>query len=207
MELRENLELVAVEYENDNKKAVMTFLDRERKEVRVVNFNKQSYKDGKYVNDPEKENLVDEWCKTYFGVSFEKLPGCVGTVHDIYTYPTFNSLWEAEFVEKFTEDMEGQIYQTTWKGTVVDDNAIRIRFDIDGKTYESKMNFGMYIESTKEWFVDPLKKQKAFEKFKDKFGVPVEEADTLIGHNLMVEVKKAMGKYLYGDIKKFPKTK
>jgi hypothetical protein len=31
MELRKGLELVSVEYENNDKKAVMTFLDAERK--------------------------------------------------------------------------------------------------------------------------------------------------------------------------------
>lgn len=207
MELRKNLELVEVEFENDGKKAVMTFLDRERKEVRVVNFNKQSYNNGKYVNDPEKEAKVAEWCQEYFGVPFDKLGGCVGTVHDVYVYDNFNSLWEVDMVEKFTEDMEGQIFQTAVKEILVDDYFIRIRFDIDGKTYESKMSFGKYMEATKEWFVDPLKKQKAYEKFEEKYGVPVSEADKLIGHDLMVEVKSAFGKHFYGDIKKFPKTK
>ena len=207
MELRKNLELVEVEFENDGKKAVMTFLDRERKEVRVVNFNKQAFSGGKYVNDPEKEAKVEEWCKEYFGVPFDKLSGCVGTVHDIYVYDNFNSLFECDIVEKFTEDMEGQIFQTAVKEILVDDYFIRIRFDIDGKTYESKMSFGKYMEATKEWFVDPLKKQKAYEKFEEKYGVPVSEADKLIGHDLMVEVKSAFGKHFYGDIKKFPKTK
>ena len=52
MELRNALELVDVEY--DGKKAVMTFLDKERSEVRVVNFNKQSYDDksNKFVGCP-----------------------------------------------------------------------------------------------------------------------------------------------------------
>ena len=207
MELRKNLELVEVAYENKEKKAVMTFLDRERKEVRVVNFNKQSYSNGKYIDDPEKEAKVNEWCQEYFGVPFEKLSGCVGTVHDVYVYDNFNSLFECDIIGKFSEDMEGQIYQTTVKEITVDDYFIKIRYDIDGKTYESKMSFGKYMEATKEWFIDPNKKQKAYEKFQEKYGVPVSEADKLIGHDLMVEVKKTFGKYLWGDIKKFPKTK
>ena len=58
MELRKGLELVSVEYENNDKKAVMTFLDAERKEVRIVNFNKQRYENGKYVDDPAKAEKV-----------------------------------------------------------------------------------------------------------------------------------------------------
>lgn len=207
MELRKELELVEVEFENDGKKAVMTFLDRERKEVRVVNFNKQSYKDGKYVDDPEKEAKVEEWCTEYFGVPFKKLEGCVGTLHDVYVYDNFNSLFECDIVQKFGGDMEGQIYQTTVKEIIEDDYNIRIKYEIDGDTYESKMQFGKFLKPTREWFVDPQKKEKVYEKFEEKFGVPVSQAESLIGHDLMVEVKRAFGTHLYGDIKKFPKKK
>ena len=54
MELRKELELVSVDYENNGKKAVLTFLDRERKQVRPVNFNRQSYRDNKYVDEDRK---------------------------------------------------------------------------------------------------------------------------------------------------------
>ena len=40
-ELRKGLELVEVVYENEGKKATMTFLDMENGEIREVNFNKQ----------------------------------------------------------------------------------------------------------------------------------------------------------------------
>ena len=36
MELRENLALIEVEYQNDNKKAVLTFLDEEKDRKSVV---------------------------------------------------------------------------------------------------------------------------------------------------------------------------
>ena len=207
MEIRKDLELVEVEYENNGKKAVMTFLDRERREVRIVNFNCQSYKDGKYVDDPDKVEKVEEWCHEYFNCEFDDLKGAVGCRKDIYVYDSFNSVFECDIVEKFTGDMEGQIYQTSIKEITLDDYAIRIRYEIEGKTYESKMSFGMYMKQTKEWFVDPNKKAKQMERFKDKFGVPIEEAESLIGHELMVEVKAAFGETLYGDIKKFPQKK
>ena len=43
MEKLTNLELVGVTYENDNKKAVLTFLDEEHGQIREVNWNRQSY--------------------------------------------------------------------------------------------------------------------------------------------------------------------
>lgn len=204
MELRKDLELINVDFENNNKKAVFTFLDKERKQVRVVNFNRQSYVDGKYIDDEEKAAKVDEWCSNIFGCKFEELPGSVGQKKDIYCYEKFNSLWEVEQVEKFTVEMLGQIYQTEVKEIRVDDYFIKIRYEIEGKTYESKMTFGTFFKETKEWYQDPVKKEAQYKKFEEKFHVPVEKKDTLIGHPLMVEVKSAFGSNYYGDIKKFP---
>ena len=207
MELRKDLELVNVEYENEGKKAVLTFLDRERREIRTVNFNRQSYADGKYIDDPEKAEKVDKWCAELLEASFDNLASCVGMKKDVYCYDNFNSLFEVEQIEKFSDSMMGEIFQTAIKEIIVDDNAIRIRYLINGKTYESKMSYANYMPDSKMWFVDPIKKAKQYQKFEDKFGVPVDQKDTLIGHPLMVECKRAMGKYLYGDVKKFPKSK
>ena len=207
MELRKDLVLVNVEYENDGKKAVMTYLDEERKQIRTVNFNRQSYKDGKYVDDPAKAEKVDSWCDEYFKVAFTDLKECVGQMNDIYCYDRFNSLWEVEIVEKFTKDMKGQIFQSEVKEILVDDYFIKIRYVIDGKTYESKMSFGMFMKDTNTWYQDPIKKDSQYKKFEEKFHVPVEEKDALIGHPLMVEVKSAFGTNYFGDIKAFPKGK
>lgn len=207
MEIRKELELVNVEYESNNQKAVMTFLDRERKQVRVVNFNRQSYSNGKYIDDPEKAKKVDQWCADYFQSDFYGLVECVGQKKDVYCYDKFNSLWEVEQIEKFTADMVGQIFQTEVKEILVDDYFIKIRYEIDGKTYESKMTFGVFNKDSKEWFQDPIKKVRQYNKFEDKYHVPVERKDELIGHPLMVEVKSAFGSSYYGDIKKFPAKK
>lgn len=207
MELRKNLELVDVTY--DGKKAVMTYLDKERSEVRIVNFNQQSYDSNanKFVDDPEKEAKVDEWCKTYFDTTFDKLETQIGTLHDVYVYDKFNSLWECQQIVKFTADQMGQIYQTTVKEIVQDAFSIRIRYDIDGDIYESKMTYGEYVDTMKQWFVDPQKKATVLEKFEKKFGRPIEDKDSLIGMDLIVEVKCAFKKFYYGDIKPFPSKK
>lgn len=207
MEIRKELELVNVEYESNGQKAVMTFLDRERKQVRVVNFNRQSYSNGKYIDDPEKAKKVDQWCADYFQSDFGGLAECIGQKKDVYCYEKFNSLWEVEQIEKFTADMKGQIFQTEVKEILVDDYFIKIRYEIDGKTYESKMTFGVFNKESKEWYQDPIKQASQYAKFEDKYHVPVERKDELIGHPLMVEVKSAFGTNYYGDIKKFPAKK
>lgn len=204
MELRKDLELVAVDYENNGKKAILTFLDTERKQVRVVNFNRQGYQDGKYVDDPEKAEKVDRWCELYFNCGFGELEEQIGIKRDVYCYDRFNSLWEVEQIEKFTADMVGQIYQTELKEIIVDDYFIKFRYEIEGKTYESKMGFSIYMKGTKEWYQDPVKKEQQYQRFEEKYHVPVERKDELIGHPLVVEVKSAFGSNYYGDIKKFP---
>lgn len=203
-ELKKGLELVEVVYENEGKKATLTFLDAEAGEIREVNFNKQVYKDGKYVDNDEKAKKVDSWCKEYFGTKFDKLTGCIGVKKDVYCYPTFSSLFEVDIVEKFTEDMKGKMYQTTVKEVLVDDLFIKIRYEIDGKLYESKQSMCKYVEKMGQYYPDPVKKEKELAKFEEKFGVPIEKKDKLVGQKLIVEVKSAFGKFFYGDIKPMP---
>ena len=204
MEKRDNLELVNVAFENNGQKAVLTFLDKERAEVRTVNFNRQVYRDNKYVADDAKAEKVDTWCHDIFGCEFTELPSCVGKKYTVYEYDDFNSLFEVQIITKFTKDQVGQIFQTAIDEVVLDDYFIKIHYTIDGKTYESKQTFGTYLQDMKQWFVDPLKKEKEFAKFENKYHVKVEDRDKLVGHPIMVEVKPAFGDHYWGDIKKFP---
>ena len=98
MEKRENLELVNVAFENNGQKAVLTFLDKERAEVRTVNFNRQVYRDNKYVADDAKAEKVDTWCHDIFGCEFTELPSCVGKKYTVYEYDDFNSLFEVQII-------------------------------------------------------------------------------------------------------------
>ena len=164
-ECRENLELVSVEYEDGGSKAVMTFLDTERKEIRQVSWNKKVYENGKYVDNDEKAEKVENWASEYFNTTFDNLTSCIGQKKNVYVYDRYNSLFEVSEVSKFNESMKGDIYQTEIKEVEVGPYAIKIRYDIEGKTYESKHSFGEYIESLKEWFVNPQKKVNVYNKF------------------------------------------
>ena len=205
MKVIENALLVEITYQD--KKATLSFLDEERGEIREVSFNKQAYKDGKFVDYPEKAEKVENWCKELFGLSFDTLYLAEGERKTVYVYDKFNSLFEIEQIAKFDASQKDEIYNTEVKEIIVDDYFIKIRYEIDGKTYESKMGYGKYVKAMNSWFVDPDKKVTQFKKFEEKFGVPVEEKDKLIGHPLIVEVKSAFGNSFYGDIKKFAKSK
>lgn len=202
MELRENCELVEVVYKNENEKAVMTFLDVDHGQVLEVIFNKQSYDNGKFIDDPKKAEQVDKWCEEHFGVEFDDLSSKIGTKKDIYAYDNFNSLWESTVTRKFTTDDKGKFFQTTI-GRVVDDGfGIHIYFMHAGDEYESKMMYSDYIENLRQWFVNPQKKKKQSEKFKELFGVEAGQSETIIGKPIAVEVKVAFKTHAYCEIKK-----
>ena len=208
MELKEQLEIVDVVYE-DNKKSTIIFLDEEMGEIREVNFNKQKYDQDskKFVDDEEKAQQVEEWCEEHFGLPFDRLAECIGERKDVYCYDKFNSVFPVKMIQKFDEDMLGQIFEVEIVHAEDDGKKISLQFEYEDELYESKMQYADYLEARQEWFINPQKRKKQYEKFEEKFGFPVEELDQMIGKTVMVEVKKAMGKYIYSEIKPFPKKK
>lgn len=208
MELLEQLELVDVEIE-DNKKATLIFLDEYRGEIREVSFNKQAYNQEtkKFVDDPAKAEKVEKWCQEFFNCGFDSLGTCIGDRKDIYCYPTFNSLYEVEMLDKFEDDMVGQIFETTIVKAFDDGKKLAMQFNYEGKLYESKQQYADYLEARKVWFPNPTKKQKQFEKFKEKFNIEATDIEQMVGKTVMVEVKKAYGKFIYCEIKPFKKPK
>ena len=206
-ELLEQLELVDVIFED--KKATLVFLDESKGEIREVNFNKQVYdqETKKFVDDAEKAQKVEEWAQEYFGLEFDRLAEAIGERKDVYCYDNFNSLFEVQMVTKFEEDMLGQIFETEVVNAFDDGKKIAIQFEYEGNLYESKMSYAEYVEARKEWFINPQKRQKQYNKFKEKFNIDASNVEEMIGKTVLVEVKKAMGKYIYSEIKPFKKPK
>lgn len=209
MELLEGLELVDAQYEENNQKCVLVFLDENRGEIREVNFNRQTYNQDSqsFEPDAEKAAKVDEWCETYFQLPFERLAEAIGERKDIYCYDTFNSLFEVQMISKFDEDMVGQIFETEIVKAEDNGKKISLQFEYEGELYESKMQYADYIEARKEWFINPVKKKKQYDKFEKKFLIPIGQIAEMVGKTVMVEVKKAYGKFIYSEIKPFKKPK
>ena len=69
------------------------------------------------------------------------------------------------------------------------------------------MSYSDYLEAKKLFMVDPIKKAKRYEQFEQKYNVPIERKDELIGTTVTIEVKIAMGKWPYAEIKNLPKRK
>ena len=203
-ELAKDLELVAVEYDQGGQKAVLTFLDSEQGFIRDVNFNKQQYDNdaGKFVDDPEKAEKVEKWCQDFFNLTFDKLSEAIGEKKDIYVYDGFNSMFEVTQVDKFPKEWVGQIFNTTIESVEDTGQRISIKYKIEDKLLETKLQYSEYVEALKKWFVNPQKKEKQFAKFEERYGISFEEKDKLVGKDVMVEVKLAFKKFPYGEIKK-----
>ena len=208
-ELLKDLELVAVEFDNDGKKAVLTFLDEEHGEIREINLNKQKYDQAsnKFYDDEERDKKMEEVSQTHFKLDFKDLAQAIGTKKDIWAYEKFNSLIEMKQVEKFEKDMVGQIIEGVVKEVEDDGIGIKIRFEYEDELYESKMNYSEYLEARNQWYVNPQKQEKQYKKFEEKFGIPIDRKDELVGQKVLVEVRLAMGKYVWNDIKPLPKKK
>lgn len=199
--LRENLELVEVVYTNEKKKATLRFLDMDAGEILEVHFNKQDYKDGNFIDSKEKAEKVDKWCEEYFETDYDDLSSRVGDKFNVWTYERFNSMWESEVIEKFDKEDQGKIFETTIESVTDDGQKISIKYKYKDQLHETKMQYSDYVESIKKWFVNPQKQRKQYEKFEEKFGVPIEKAEDIVGKKIMVEIKVAFKKYAYGDIK------
>jgi hypothetical protein len=203
----EQLELVEVSTKDG--KATLQFIDRERGEVRDVYFNKNIFdpEKGTFIPSEEKAAKVEEWSQEYFGLAFDDLHQAIGVKKDVYAYDTFNSLWELEQVAKFDKSEVGMLFSTTVTSVVDDGIGIKIKFEHEGKTYQSNMNYSEYLESTREWFKNPQKERKQRQRFEEKFGISVDEKEKLVGQEIMVEVKLAFNRNVYTEIKPLPKKK
>jgi hypothetical protein len=207
MQLLEQLELVDVTYQD--KQVSLVFLDAERGEIREVKWNKQVFDSttNKFVDDEEKAIKCEDWAQEYFGLQFDNLAQAIGERRDVYTYDRFNSLYEVKIVSKFDKDMVGQIMQVTVSEVEDDGTAILIKFEYEGDTYASRMRYADYLEVKKQFFVNPIKQKKQYEKFEEKFGISIENMNELVGQSVMIEIKLAFGKDVYVEVKPFPKKK
>lgn len=208
-EIKNQLEIVDVQFEDNNQKALFILLDEEMGEIREVAWNRQSFdkEAKKFVPDEKKAADVDLWCEEHFQIPFTRLGETIGLRKDVYCYDKFNSFWEVQQIAKFDEEMLGQILSVEIIKAEDDGRKISMIFEYEGQHYESKMQYADWLESRQEWFVNPVKRKKQYTKFEEKFGLLVGEIEQMVGKTVLVEVKKALGKYIYNEIKPLQKPK
>ncbi|WP_028124756.1 hypothetical protein [Eremococcus coleocola] len=214
MKIEKNLELVAVEYNNENgsDKAELVFLNEEAGEVRRVTLQRSGYDNEakKFVPDLEKAGKVNGYVKEVFGTTFEDLTNQIGVKKDVYIYGDFNHIVEFNIPKKFELNQVGEIM--TGKIISITDNErlnkIEFIYDVDGDEYMSNMGYSVRvnIDSKMKLFKDPDKKKRQLNNFKNKFHVPFSEKDSLIGKTVMVEVKSVNGN-VFGEMKAMKKPK
>ena len=191
----EKLEGKLVDVTEIDGKINLLFLANDR--VYEVGWNKKAYDStlGQFIESEQKEAQVEEWAQNYFKCSVDNLKDAIGTVCPIYSYDTYCSLWESQV--KFTKDDNRKNEVTVIDEIDVTEDAIYIYYKFDGQKHRSRMGYSTKVGN--EFYQNPIKKKKQFANFQDKYGVPVEEKDKLIGKKIKVTVKKAFNSY-YGDI-------
>lgn len=207
MTLIKDAELIDVVYKDDNNTVVLSYLSPDTGELYEIKFHKQRYDrdSNTYVDDPDQLKKVEKQVLDNYGVDFDRVSDKMGEKRDIYHYDNFDSLWEVDMVNKFDPEKDaGELFETKIDSVKDDGVAIRIGFQYNEKPYESKMSYSTYNEARHQYFPVATKKTKRYEDFEKKFGVSVDKADSIIGKNIMVEVKK-FGKFAYADVKKLKK--
>lgn len=176
-------------------KITLTFLDEDR--VYDVNWNKKAFDNtiGDYIDSDYKEEQVEKWSQEYFGVPTDRLEEAYGIYLTIYVYDTYASLWESQV--KFTKEQKGKSENTVIDDIEVTDQAILIYYQFDGQKHRSRMSYSSKVGS--RYYMNPIEKKRKFRSFEEKYGVPVEDKDKLIGKKIKVTVKPSFG-YFYGDI-------
>ena len=208
--LKKDLLLVEVEL-TQGESVLFTFFNEEDGGLYPVvwNFRKYDPVNKKWNPSAEQEEKVAEWAKEHFGVEVAELAnlGDTGVRKDVYHYDEYNSLWENKNISKMPKERVGEILTVTI--TEIDKNASAYipKFEEDGLTYGvGGFKVATYLKSQNKWFPDPVKANKSESKFKDYFGVSVEQKDALIGEEMMVEIKPYRDD-TWIEVKKFPEAK
>ena len=103
-------------------------------------------------------------------VDLDRLAEAIGERRDVYCYDNFNSLHPVKMITKFEDDMVGQVFEVEVLHAEDDGKKISIQFEYEDNLYESKMQYADYLESKKEWFPNPIKRKRQYNRFEEKFG-------------------------------------
>lgn len=197
MEIYKDLELAEVQNEPD--RINFTFVDYDSGDCHEIVFRKQRFDPdtSKYVEDEAKLNQCNEWCEKFFNQTIDTIEDAVGQKHDIYSYDTYESLWES--VSPYDPELVNKKINGTIESFNEDPYRYEIRYRADGNLYSVKKNFRKEING--QAFVDVQKKKRATAKLEEDLGMSIEDMKSgkLEGMDITVKVKK-FGKYTYGEI-------
>ena len=208
--LKKDLLLVEVEL-TEGISVVFRFLNEDEGLLYEVTWNLRKFDpdNTKWVKSEEQEQKVAEWAKEYFGVEVAELAnlGDANVYKDVYHYDTFNSLWEIKRTEKMPKDRVGEIFTVEITEVEETSKGFLPKFEEEGKTYGiSGFDTSTFLKGQNKFFKDPVKEEKTKAKFLDRFGISLEDKDTLVGEEVMVEIKQT-GAYTWIEGKKFTEAK
>lgn len=194
----EKLRTEIVDVENNNDSIKFTCLEREKQTVVEVKWHKGFFDSAlrKIVPDDTKIEQVNEWCKEYFKLDLNTIHKAEGKKIDVYVYDTYCSFWKTD--ARFKKEDKGKHFETVIDSVDLNNDAIVIRYKWNGETYKTNYRFTQRVGDN--YFINPQKKRRQFDKFEEKFGLPIERRDEIVGMPIKVEVNLAFGAYAYGEI-------
>lgn len=201
-------DLILEEILEDENEITLVFVDSDKSEVHDIKWRKKRWDKTKkvFVEDENQLKNTERLCEKFLGLPLSDIQDAEGQAHTVYQYDTYESLEESD--AKFDVDMVGELIQTKIESIHEEDNfGIIIRYqnpNDDNRVYRTNMKWTEWRGN--KYMVKPLLRSKRYRQFEDKFGVPFDEKDKLIGKDIKVLVKE-IGGNAFGDILPFPKKK
>lgn len=200
--------VIAVEDEKETLK--LTVLNEDQTAVFELSLGKMKYSktDKKWSEDPETydrfvENLKEVFVlepatETTEATILELAPDSnfedelLGkTLHVYQRKEDKVSFWDGLTIDKPANALVGDIEKVEIIAVQVFDTTTRIVFEwIDGNNYAQNFRYGNWIEALEKNIPNPAKRKKAEERFKKLTGVNFDDAQSLIGKVVQVEIKE-----------------
>lgn len=196
--MSEKIEVSIIEVKEEKEGLKLTVAPEDFSAVYEVNLFKQSYdrKEKKWHDDQEQYDQFIQNMKDFFEIELDVDPladlekALINRKIELYKRSeTKLSFFEGIDIEKPANDLIGDIEKVTIERVDVYDAMARIIFKwVDGKYYAQNFRFGKWLDSLEKTIPNPAKRIKSEERFKKLTGVGFDDAQSLVGKEVQVEI-------------------
>lgn len=150
----------------------------------------EKFDNGKWVKDTEVEKRYHENIENFLSVKESELEKAIGESFDIYCFENRYTFWQPTVYKQFpltsaNKILKGKIHafqEFDTKGVLI----IEHKDDL----YKKNFNWSKWMPTLQKSYPSAGLKDNQLKKFKECFNVDWEERDSLIGKEIMFEVKK-----------------
>lgn len=150
----------------------------------------------KWNEDKESYERFIENMKEFFNIDLEADPLAdletllVGREIEVFQRSAEKvSFWDGIDIDKPANDLIGDIETVEIIAVQVFESMARVIFKwVDGKNYAQNFRYGKWLDSLEKNIPNPAKRKKQDERFKKLTGVSFDDAQSLVGQMVKVEV-------------------